>query len=205
MQNLADELCPQTIKLEPPVTLYHDFLTTELQAKLWQEVLLCPLEQIQVKVFGKQHYIPRQQLWMADDGCDYQYSSQRIAPYPWTPRLLELRQQLLQQLNIDCNSVLINHYRDGHDCMGWHSDNEPELDEDTAIVSVSLGATRDFFVRHKETKANYSYALSAGDVLVMAAGMQSIWQHSLPKRLKIKESRINLTFRKITPYYYSPS
>ena len=33
--------------------------------------------------------------------------------------------------------------------MGWHSDNERELDSSKPIASLSLGAARDFFFRHR--------------------------------------------------------
>lgn len=39
--------------------------------------------------------------------------------------------------------------------------------------------------------------LHHGSVLVMAGELQHYWQHSVPKQAKIKNSRINLTFRNI--------
>ena len=52
------------------------------------------------------------------------------------------------------NSVLANLYRDGRDCMGWHSDDEPELGPAPVIASVSLGATRRFVLKHRERAAS---------------------------------------------------
>ena len=39
--------------------------------------------------------------------------------------------------------------------------------------------------------------LKSGSLLFMLGNTQHHWQHSLPKRMKISERRINLTFRKI--------
>jgi alkylated DNA repair dioxygenase AlkB len=37
--------------------------------------------------------------------------------------------------------------------------------------------------------------LSSGSLLLMKAGVQSEYKHALPKALRVREPRINLTFR----------
>jgi alkylated DNA repair dioxygenase AlkB len=39
--------------------------------------------------------------------------------------------------------------------------------------------------------------LNHGTLLIMKGGLQHYWQHSVPKRKKVKDMRINLTFRVI--------
>ena len=41
----------------------------------------------------------------------------------------------------------------------------------------------------------YELPLHHGDLVIMRGDTQKKWRHSLPKRLKVKEQRINLTFR----------
>lgn len=65
------------------------------------------------------------------------------------------------------------------------------------IASISLGAERKFVFKHKESKETISHILEQGSLLVMKGDTQQYWQHSLPKTKKIKEPRINLTFRTI--------
>ena len=81
--------------------------------------------------------------------------------------------------------------------MGWHSDNEKELIRDGVIASVSLGAERKFSFRHKKNKEKIDLILGNGSLLVMKEQIQTHWMHQLHKSKKIKEPRINLTFRTI--------
>ena len=94
------------------------------------------------------------------------------------------------------NGCLINLYRDGNDCMGWHADDEKELDEKACIASLSLGVKRDFFLKHRKGLEKECFPLGNGDLLIMQPECQKYWIHCLPKRRKVKELRINLTFRK---------
>ena len=82
--------------------------------------------------------------------------------------------------------------------MGWHSDNEKQLKENGAIASVSFGAPRKFTLKHKTTNEKISLELDSGSLLLMSGSIQKNWLHSLPLSKKIKEARINLTFRTIT-------
>lgn len=94
------------------------------------------------------------------------------------------------------NSCLLNKYVDGSNYVSWHADDEKLWGPDPVIVSVSLGASRDFHVRAKADHKQVSkYSLGHGDIVVMPAGMQRTHEHSVPKRPKIDQPRINLTFR----------
>jgi alkylated DNA repair dioxygenase AlkB len=95
------------------------------------------------------------------------------------------------------NSCLLNLYHDGNDGMGWHSDDEKELDGQAPIASLSLGAKRKFAFRNKENKSTVSVFLENGSALIMHAPTQDYWQHSLLKTKTVHEPRINLTFRRI--------
>ncbi|WP_028293080.1 alpha-ketoglutarate-dependent dioxygenase AlkB family protein [Oceanobacter kriegii] len=151
-----------------------------------------------ITVYGKEHRIPRLQCWLGDAGLAYTYSGKTLHTLPWHPVLQQLNQQLNQALGLNNNSVLCNLYRDGNDSMGWHSDDEAELGPAPVVVSMTLGAERDFALRKKgETRMFAKLPLSHGSVLVMKAGMQSRWQHALPKRAGIASARINLTFRQL--------
>ncbi|MEO1452156.1 MAG: alpha-ketoglutarate-dependent dioxygenase AlkB, partial [Bacteroidota bacterium] len=87
----------------------------------------------------------------------------------------------------------------GQDSMGWHSDDEPELGSNPVIASISLGAERDFQLRHKSRSdlPTETLRLTHGSLLLMAGPTQHHWKHQLPKRKRVSEPRINLTFRQI--------
>jgi len=122
-----------------------------------------------------------------------------MPPVPWSDTARRIKHQLESKTNERFNSVLINYYRDGQDCNGWHSDDELELDPNPIIASLSLGDRRDFKLRHKTNK-NLSHALRLehGSLLMMRGTTQQCWQHQIPKRAKAN-ARLNLTFRTIKP------
>lgn len=45
------------------------------------------------------------------------------------------------------NSVLANLYRDGHDSVDWHTDNEKALRRHPTIASLTFGDVRNFELR----------------------------------------------------------
>ncbi|MGA0988951.1 MAG: alpha-ketoglutarate-dependent dioxygenase AlkB family protein [Vulcanococcus sp.] len=179
----------------------HGIATESLRQRLAQEV---PWEQPLVRVFGRQHPTPRLTCWMADPGCSYRYSGQVQPITPWSPSIAPLRDLLEQELGVRFNSLLLNRYRTGDDRMGWHADDEPELDNQAPIASLSIGVPRDLRFRPRRSslasaEAPFSLCLDDGDLLVMDSPTQAHWQHALPARARVRTERINLTFRLIQP------
>ena len=158
-----------------------------------------PWESDQILMFGKLVTTSRKVAWVADPGCLYTYSGIQKIPQDWTNELLQIKHKLEQVTGHTYNSCLLNLYHNGNEGMGWHSDNEKELDSTTPIASVSLGARRKFAFRHKQDKTTTSVFLENGSLLMMHPPMQEHWQHSLLKTKIVTSPRINLTFRKILP------
>ena len=160
-----------------------------------------PWRQEAITLFGRTHPLPRLTFWVGDPGCAYAYSGLLNQPEPWTPPLEELRTQLGEQLGFRFNSLLLNRYRQGDDRMGWHADDELTLEPQAPIASLSLGACRSFRLRPKKPQIDgpgpISLALGHGDLLVMDPPTQRHWLHALPARRRVREERINLTFRVI--------
>ncbi len=148
-------------------------------------------------MFGKKIITRRLSAWYSDGGLSYTYAGLRRNGLPFSAELQELKSIAEELAKADFNSVLANYYHDGADGMGWHTDAEKELDPNTPILSMSFGAARRFSFRHKATKERMDLMLESGSALLMDAASQRHWQHSLPKALKVKEPRINLTFRQI--------
>jgi alkylated DNA repair dioxygenase AlkB len=193
----------------------------ELLAALQAEV---PWKQEAITLYGRRHLLPRLTCWMADPGCGYRYSGLANAIESWSPAAAELRQALHQLTGWRFNSLLLNRYRDGRDAMGWHADDEPELDPAAPIASLSLGGPRDFRLRPRPSPrrppgapppvgyataatngpaspdcAPFNIPLHNGDLLLMEPPTQLWWQHAVPRRLRLYEERLNLTFRVVGP------
>jgi alkylated DNA repair dioxygenase AlkB len=147
-----------------------------------------------LRFFGRDVAMPRLTAWYGDAGASYTYSGLRNEPQPWPRALFDLRNELNTALSIDLNSCLANWYRNGDDSMGWHADNDRELQD--SIVSVSFGTTRTFQVREGRKGLALSLELRHASVLVMTVASQNVYQHRIPKELGAKE-RLNLTFRKV--------
>jgi len=151
-------------------------------------------------IFGRSVLTPRLTAWYGDAGAVYKYSGVSFDPLPWTDELLYIRAKTEELAGTTFNSVLINLYRDGSDSMGWHSDDEPELGRNPIIASVNLGEARRFDLRlKKDHHVKQQILLEGGSVLVMKGDLQHHWQHQVAKSAKIKNPRINLTFRTIKP------
>jgi alkylated DNA repair dioxygenase AlkB len=165
-------------------------LMKQLQASLlW--------EPDQLIMFGKKVTTRRKVAWVGDPNCSYTYSGVKKSPQSWTPELLSIKSGLEEIAKSNFNSCLLNFYHDGDDGMGWHSDDEKELDTTAPIASLSLGARRKFAFRHKIDKTTISLFLENGSALIMRSPTQQSWQHSLPKTKIVTTPRMNLTFRKI--------
>ena len=89
--------------------------------------------------------------------------------------------------------------------MGYHSDNEKELGDMPLIASLSMGAPRDFILKPRKeavlkfgkNSLKHQILLENGSLLIMSGEIQLFWNHAIPKRLKVTQPRINLTFRHI--------
>ena len=151
-------------------------------------------------IFGKSIMQPRFTAWYGDEGTEYSYSGIRMKPLKWTSALLPLKEKISAFTGVNFNSALLNLYRNGNDSMGWHRDNEKELNQNPIIASVSFGAQRKFLFRHISDKsAKVSINLSHGSLLLMSEETQHFWYHCLPKTKKVMTPRINVTFRIIFP------
>jgi alkylated DNA repair dioxygenase AlkB len=178
---------------------YHpDFLRTTNSTKLMDQLQQSiQWDADQLMMYGKLVITRRKVAWIGDPNCAYTYSGVKKSPQPWTSELLAIKNQMEELAQSEFNSCLLNFYHDGADGMGWHSDDEKELDAKSPIASLSLGATRKLTFRHKQDKSTASLFLEHGSALIMHAPTQQFWQHALLKTKTIHTPRINLTFRKI--------
>ncbi len=153
-------------------------------------------QQNRIKLFGKYLLEPRLTAYYGERS--YCYSGVTRQPLLWTPVLLEIKSKIEPVAGVKFNAVLLNLYRHGSDSMGWHSDDERELGENSIIASVSFGATRRFIFRRKNDRAlKVELNLGDGDLLIMGGKTQQFWQHQVPKVRREVAPRINLTFRVI--------
>lgn len=151
--------------------------------------------------YGRRFEIPRRQAWFADQGIQYRYAENQLQRQDWNDILWTIKQDVETACGETFNSVLVTHYRDGQDYVGWHADDENELGRRPVIASLSLGVGREFHYRHKQTADKGALTMNDGELLVMQAGFQEEWQHCVPLQSEVNGARINLTFRRVQPLY----
>lgn len=137
---------------------------------------------------------PRDVAYFGQTGvASLTYCHLRHDPLPWTPTVLAIRQALQHlcgppilprsPLSADLTAALVNRYRDNQDSMGFHTDQETCLGCDPFIVSVSLGATRQFQLKKIKTKKiKHRLPLPNGTVVIMLGRtIQKCYKHGVPK------------------------
>jgi alkylated DNA repair dioxygenase AlkB len=154
-----------------------------------------------VSVYGRTFDIPRLTAWYGDPGCCYSYSGVHLTPQPWTATLLQIKQAVEAVSGTAFNSVLLNLYRHERDSVSWHADAEPELGSNPVIASVSLGATRVFEMKHRQSARQPRQAGSTWNH-ADCPGSGSTWNHpACPDEVKratapncpIRRVRLHLT------------
>ena len=194
----AQELLP----FEGSAVLYPRFFDADFAREAFEELKTkTPWEQPEMVMFGKKHAQAGLSTWFTDSGIAYQYSGIVREAHPMTSLLTKIGAMCTAHTGAQFNSVLVNLYRDGQDSVSWHSDNEAVNGKEPTIASVSLGATRRFDLRHKETKEMVRADLEDGSLLVMSGLSQHCWVHQIAKTKTPVGPRINLTFRQVQPIH----
>ena len=188
----SQELLP----FDGSAVLYPRFLDADFARGTFDELQSATLwEQPEMVMFGKKYAQAGLSTWFTDSGISYQYSGIVREAHPMTPLLEQIGALCTVHTGAPFNSVLVNLYRDGQDSVSWHSDNEAINGEEPTIASLSLGATRRFDLRHKETKEMVRVDLEDGSLLVMSGLSQQCWVHQIAKTKTRVGPRINLTYR----------
>lgn len=176
-----------------PAAVAHELAEQYLQ-RLQQEIFWRADE---ARIYGKHIITRRQYAWYADKHYEYTYSGFTRQAMLWTPLLIELKARVEQVTGKQYNSCLLNLYPDGDTGMAWHRDDETDLLQNGSIASLSFGARRKFSLKHIDSNEKREVMLDSGDLLEMAGETQSYWRHCVPKSKRVKDLRINLTFRQM--------
>ena len=178
---------------------YPNFLNTE-NADSYFQILLNTLQwqQYSIKIFGKTIPQPRLTALYALNSQPYSYSGLKLKPLAFTKELKIIHSEIAKLTGSTFTHCLANLYRDGKDSMGWHADDEKELGKQPIIASLSLGAVRNFQLKHKTNPdLKNTIPLAHGSLVIMQGSTQEFWKHQVPKTNRSIEPRINLTFRTI--------
>ncbi len=181
------------------ITYYSSFLDSkesDSYFKVFKKTIAW--RQDDIKVFGKVYAQPRLTALYGNNQKPYSYSNITMQPHEFTTELLEVKEKVENETDLNFTSCLLNLYRNGKDSNGWHADNEKELGENPVIASITLGQERYFHLKHRTKKRlKHKISLAHGSLLLMRGKTQHHWLHQIAKTTRPIKERINLTFRVI--------
>ncbi|ELR12449.1 alkylated dna repair protein, putative [Acanthamoeba castellanii str. Neff] len=190
---------------ETKVVYKPDFMTPAESSALL--ALLCRDKDVwtrdKLRIYGKEVLSPRKVCAFGDAGTAYRYAGMDRASRAWPRELEAVRDKLEQLLGQRFNFALCNMYESGRDYIGWHADEERDIEPGSTIASVSLGDVRTFCLRpNARDSPDTSVDLADGSLLAMMGTTQATHKHCVPKRTSTKRAdrvRINITFRLLRP------
>lgn len=152
-------------------------------------------------------------------GCTPMYrhpADEQPSLRPWTPWIKRLTTHCEQLLGQRLNHVLIQRYMDGLGYISPHSDKTLDIERGTAIVGLSLGATRTIILQSKERDEQgrthtQHLELPHGSLFVLGWRTNQHYQHGIrqdkralhdrsPHELRDDGQRISLTMRSVATW-----
>lgn len=173
-----------------------NFLSKDYANSLYNELINLEYKQLTVKVFGKTYTPKRKVLAFGDDGVSYSFSNTTVKPEKWLPSIVTVKKMIEEKTGELFNYVLLNLYENGQSRIGQHKDNEPSLDPEASIPTLSLGTTRNVVFKRKN-HVDTSLPLHHGSLLLMKKPTNELYSHGIPTESRVMKPRISLTFRRI--------
>jgi alkylated DNA repair dioxygenase AlkB len=166
---------------------YLDTLEVEYhkQYKRFNQMVKVPRGQASYTLHGDIHY-------------DYKVSGGSPPNHVMTDTLKEITAKVNSVLGTNFNTILLNKYMNGDDCIGFHKDREAGWAPNTGFATLAFGAARDFQVKNDESKVTTTYLHESGHAIYMPSPMNQHNTHCVPKRKRVISCRISLTFREIS-------
>lgn len=193
--------------MKAPVTYIEDFLkpavADEWFGELWHGL-----------AWERRESVPRREYWTNTLNRDYTYGrGAGIRTYQSKschPVIDAARYELNEGYDVWFEGCFLNGYEDGSDALGWHADDDPNIDHSKPIAVVTLyedPKARPRAIQFREVlkpgsqteRAEFGpveeLVLGHGSLALMHAGMQQVYQHKIPKAGFVCSPRISLTFR----------
>lgn len=156
---------------------------------------------------------PRREYWTNPYERPYTYgrgAGERTYQSQDSHELIDLGRNLIKSIHgVYLAGCFLNGYETARDWLGWHADDDPNIDHSKPIAIITVGQSRAIQFRHvitpadKDRKGEYGpvseQMLDSGSLCLMDAGMQFTHQHRIPKAGIVVQPRISLTYRGLIP------
>jgi alkylated DNA repair dioxygenase AlkB len=154
---------------------------------------------------------PRSEYWTNPFDRPYTYGNgEGRRTYEAQPSHLmigDIRDRIAQT-SAFLEGCFLNHYLTGTDALGWHADDDPNIDHSRPIAVVSLypnekSRGRVIGIREKPYMDGDKVVkppitlieLAPGSLLLMHPGMQDTHLHYIPRASFVADGRMSLTYR----------
>lgn len=185
------------IKTETSEMTFHDMIDLEgLIKDVIDEIQPRLIKNPKIVMYGKVCYQKRSLCFYSDESKGYKYSKQTAKSNGLqNTKMNQLLKIVNEKMGVEYNGILINHYKDGCDVIGAHSDDADVIDN-TDISTLSYGATRNFRIRNKGDKKIVSNVNTEHcGIIRMFGNFQKEFTHEIPQQKKIKNERYSFSFR----------
>lgn len=149
-----------------------------------------------IRIGGRDVLQNRRTLYFGD--VDFSYSGSKLYAREFPLHIKDLMLKLNALFNVSCNSCLINYYENGKENIGHHSDGKGyRMGSNNTVITVSLGTSRIFEVKNKNTYETTRITLNHGDIVIMDYDFQDHNTHAILKDPSVLDWRLSLTFREL--------
>eukprot|EP01006_Ploeotia_vitrea_P058648 TRINITY_DN69901_c0_g1_i1.p1 TRINITY_DN69901_c0_g1~~TRINITY_DN69901_c0_g1_i1.p1 ORF type:complete len:299 (-),score=23.49 TRINITY_DN69901_c0_g1_i1:118-1014(-) len=128
----------------------------------------------------------------------------RYALDAFTPTIKKIQQKVVAHFKgkYSFNHAVVLLYRNGDDRIGFHQDKPLDLDEESPIVSVSLGANRQYILQDQPFNPTVSQevTLQHGTLAVLGPKTNAGMYHSVCQLPGLTEARVSITLRSVTTF-----
>jgi alkylated DNA repair dioxygenase AlkB len=152
-------------------------------------------DNVEILVYGELRKQHRSIGFFSDKSIGYTYSKTLMPSQPLSSSMTVMLEKINAMMGTNFNGMLVNKYKNGHDCIGPHSDSTIGLDSH-GVVAISYGAERTFRIRDKfNKKIVFEVNTTHNSIIQMGGRFQKLFKHEIPKQTKIKGCRFSITFR----------
>ena len=139
-------------------------------------------------------------------GERYKYSGHKVKPQP-TPEII---QQIMDSMNkaiaekgeeFKVTACLVNKYEGPKSGLSEHSDDEPSVDPESSIATLSLGETCTITFKDRFSGQEIKHTAIPNSLYVMSRESQSVFTHRIDPDPAFSGVRYSLTFRCVSWRY----
>lgn len=127
---------------------------------------------------------------------------------PFNPIIQTIRDKMANDFGINLNDAKIQLYRNGIDYISEHSDKTLDIEHNTPILNLVVGATRKFIFTNKITREKISINVKNNTLIILGPITNRKYYHSVkrdkrPDKIKLPDElgeRVSITLRQISTF-----